>query len=547
MGAAAEGVSEFSRKLFGFSPWVTRYLVKAVTMTDQQLLHEYVSEGRESSFEALVQRHVGLVYGTAMRCLGNPTQAEEVTQGVFITLATKAVRLGGVESLAGWLYRVARLQARQRYREEIRRQRREATAIELGTTMQDDHANPRALAGILDEALMDLREPERHALLLRFFEGKSLREVGDQLGLREDAAQKRVAKALDLLARAFRRRGLAAPTAALAIAALEQGASAAPAGLAMAAAQAALAQAGTASVTGFGLMLFKIMSLTKTQTVVVCLAVSLAPVIYEWQSGRGLERERLSLRAAVDHLAEQEIAARLRRDGAAAREKDLLATLNRVSPRPGNTGVMGAPATGWSDASPFVRVPRSVLGKISLPALGANGEVSPDMARVLGLDSAGLQRVNEAVARFRNDYAALEEARIRPSEDHSKSFGLATGGERKTFVRAAMPDEYAPLLAGFKSSLAQTMDESGQAYFLKNLPDEGAFSSSDAALETRVTLLRPFEQKPEGGPYFIGREVRTTDGQWVGGYIVPWQPGDKLPWAALAPAFAEWQRSAGAN
>jgi DNA-directed RNA polymerase specialized sigma24 family protein len=57
---------------------------------DDELLARYVRDGSEAAFTELVARHVGLVYATARRLVGNPAHAEEITQAVFVILARKA-------------------------------------------------------------------------------------------------------------------------------------------------------------------------------------------------------------------------------------------------------------------------------------------------------------------------------------------------------------------------------------------------------------------------------------------------------------------------
>ncbi|MCI0539253.1 MAG: RNA polymerase sigma factor, partial [Verrucomicrobiales bacterium] len=175
--------------------------------SDAEHLRRFVDDGAEAHFTALVQRHANLVYGAVLRQLNDPALAQEVAQNVFVTLARRAMWLTGHPSLAGWLHRTAVLQARDRFRAEQCRRQREQTAIELGTAMNLDESLLSSLVPLLDELLLELGAADREALLLRFFANKSLREVGATLGVREDAAQKRVAKALDALTERFRRRG----------------------------------------------------------------------------------------------------------------------------------------------------------------------------------------------------------------------------------------------------------------------------------------------------------------------------------------------------
>src|SRR5215472_2473105 len=95
---------------------------------DITLLRQYTGEHSEAAFTALAERHVNLVYSTALRRAGSPHAAEEITQAVFIILARKAGSLSAKTVLSGWLYHTARLTAGNFLRGEIRRQQREQEA-----------------------------------------------------------------------------------------------------------------------------------------------------------------------------------------------------------------------------------------------------------------------------------------------------------------------------------------------------------------------------------------------------------------------------------
>ena len=77
-------------------------------MSDQELLREYLEEGSERAFQSLVQRHVDLVYWTALGRIGDAGLAEEVTQNVFVALARKAPFLSRDVALADWTIRARR-------------------------------------------------------------------------------------------------------------------------------------------------------------------------------------------------------------------------------------------------------------------------------------------------------------------------------------------------------------------------------------------------------------------------------------------------------
>ena len=180
------------------------------------LLRRYTREGSEVAFRALVERHAGMVHAAARRKLnGNEALAGDVTQAVFTELARRAAALRPDTVLSAWLHRVACTQAALLIRSETRRQKREATAAMMieNDARPDDEAW-RELAPLLDDALDRLPAPERTALMLRFFETRDLRSVGAALGTTEEAARKRVTRALEKLRVQFARRGIVAPGAA---------------------------------------------------------------------------------------------------------------------------------------------------------------------------------------------------------------------------------------------------------------------------------------------------------------------------------------------
>jgi RNA polymerase sigma factor (sigma-70 family) len=253
---------------------------------DAELLREFSRRGDQAAFTALVHRHLDLVYGTAIRKLGDPGGAEEVSQNVFAALARKAWRFAPDDSLPAWLYRTTLLEAKAWLRAELRRRRREHAAAELGTTMStsNEQSALRALLPLLDEALLSLREKDRTALLLRYHEKQSLRDVGVALGIGEDAAQKRVATALERLALFFQRRGFKTATVATTAAALQQSASSAPAFVVSTVLHAALL--AHAPLAGWKALVARLMWLTKAQRALVCLALLTVPVVWHLESAR---------------------------------------------------------------------------------------------------------------------------------------------------------------------------------------------------------------------------------------------------------------------
>ncbi len=191
-------------------------------MSDADLLQRYLEAESAEAFAALVQRHVDLVYSVARRKTGSSALAGDVAQSVFIELAQNARRIKPGTPLVAWLHVVARRTAINTVRDDARRRAREQQAAEIAASNESadsamkSNDSWQAVEPLLDDAVGSLNEPDRTAILLRFFENKSLREIGTALGASDDAAQKRVTRALDQLRAFFLRRGVAVTAAGLA-------------------------------------------------------------------------------------------------------------------------------------------------------------------------------------------------------------------------------------------------------------------------------------------------------------------------------------------
>jgi RNA polymerase sigma factor (sigma-70 family) len=160
-------------------------------LDDNSLLREYAEHDSEAAFATLVVRHVNKVYSVALRHTRNPHQAEEITQAVFVILARKSRHLGKRVILSGWLYQTAHMTAVTFIRSEIRRARREQEAHTQTLLNESESDIWPQIAPLLDAAMAGLSEVDRHAVVLRFFDGKSMKEIGVALGASEDAAKMR--------------------------------------------------------------------------------------------------------------------------------------------------------------------------------------------------------------------------------------------------------------------------------------------------------------------------------------------------------------------
>src|SRR5581483_6367393 len=236
---------------------------------DMALVREYAAHNSEEAFAALVSRHVSLVHSVALRQTRDSHLAEEIVQTVFIILARKAGSLDSKTILPGWLYRTTNYVSAAALKIKRRRERREHEAY-MQAMIEETQTDStwEQLSPLLDGAMMQLRESDRDILLLRFFQNKNFKEVGDALGVEERAAQKRVARALEKLRTIFVRRGVTSTTATLTGAISANSIQAAPAALIKTTTAVALAKGATASTSTLTIVkgTLKIMAWTKAQT-----------------------------------------------------------------------------------------------------------------------------------------------------------------------------------------------------------------------------------------------------------------------------------------
>jgi len=242
------------------------------------LVREFAASQSERAFEALVARHIHLVHSAALRRTRDAHLAEEITQAVFIILVRKAKSLGEKTILSGWLYRTAQFVAADALKMQRRRQRRGQEAhMQSILENSPNETTWNELSPLLDEAMMRLRQADRDAIVLRYFENKNLSEVGDAMGLQERAAQKRIARALEKLRTFFEKRGVASTTAIIAGVISENSVHAAPIALTKTISAVAIAKGVT--VVGSTLALakgaLKIMASSKAKTAIVAGAVVL--------------------------------------------------------------------------------------------------------------------------------------------------------------------------------------------------------------------------------------------------------------------------------
>jgi RNA polymerase sigma factor (sigma-70 family) len=224
---------------------------------DMTLLREFAGPDTEEAFAALVSRHVNLVYSVALRQVRDPHLAEEITQAVFIILARKAKSLGPKTILPGWLCRTARYVSANALTMQRRRQCREQEAYMQSTLNSGSDAMSQQtadetwsqIAPLLDDALGQLGQKDHDALVLRYFESKSLGEIGLAIGTSEDTARMRVNRALEKLRKIFAKRGVNSTAETIAKTISANSIQAAPVALAKAVTAVAIAKGSIATAS----------------------------------------------------------------------------------------------------------------------------------------------------------------------------------------------------------------------------------------------------------------------------------------------------------
>jgi RNA polymerase sigma factor (sigma-70 family) len=252
--------------------------------SDSELLARFAKTNSEDAFAEIVRRHVNLVYSAAFRQVnGDEHWAKDISQTVFTDLARKANSLSRHKNLTGWLYTSAHFAAAKIVRGENRRRDREEKFMRepiFENAPDASRAEALAEAGwekirpALDDAMHELKESDREAILFRYFENFSFGEVGAKLGLNENAARMRVERALEKLRAIFAKRGITTATAFASVISANA-MQIAPANLAATLTTTSIATAGTGTFT-----LLKIMTATKIKLAVSAIVVASAATAF---------------------------------------------------------------------------------------------------------------------------------------------------------------------------------------------------------------------------------------------------------------------------
>ena len=377
-------------------------------MSDQQLLRDYAESRRETAFAELVHRHIDLVYSAALRMVRDAHLAQDVTQGVFVALAGNALQLAGHPVLSGWLHCTARNLAAKAVRSDARRRVREQEAATMNELLSaESEPSWEAIAPYLDDALGELNAADREALLLRYFEKKSAPEMAGILGISDEAAQKRVNRAVERLRELFSKRNVTIGSGGLVVLISANAVQSAPVGLA--ATISAVGLAGTAISTSTIVAATKTIAMTTLQKVLITtvVAVLAGAGIYEAKQAAQLRKQVQTLQQDQGPLAERIQQLQKERDEAtnelalAAEKTDA----NKHAPAEmlklrGEVGALRQEKKMTGEKSPLSKVTADPAVKKMMrdqQKLGM-GIIYKDFAKQLGLTSNMTGKLNDLLA-----------------------------------------------------------------------------------------------------------------------------------------------------
>jgi RNA polymerase sigma factor (sigma-70 family) len=476
-------------------------------MNDAELLRRYVQERSEAAFTELVNGYVNFVYSAALRQVGGDAHlAQDVTQSVFIDLAAKAHSLSPRTVLSGWLYTSTRFSAAKAVRTEQRWRLREHKANAMQEPSSPDESPWTQLRPIIDQAMHDLKDRDRNAVLLRYFENRPLAQVGARLGLSEDAARKQVDRSLEKLRALLIKRGVTSSAAALAVLLTSQAVNAAPAGITAQLAGTALASA--AAGVNASLTLVEIITMSKIKfaaLATVLLAGVATPLYIQHESQVQLRRENQSLRQENEQLRGA--------GGEAAQPSDIPDQANSVA------------TAADQQANELVRLRAEVarlrqdgLSRGQPPGANSGSGIDPALEAAFSTWAARATQLKQRLEQMPDkkipEMQFLTEKDWFDAVKHSKPF------ETDADYRRALSDLRSSAKANFDRILQQALRAYGAA--------------NNNLLPTDLSLLKPYFETPvddsilqryallrtgtlaqlSGGDYLIGETAPAVDDEF---------------------------------
>lgn len=186
-------------------------------MEDRKLIKQYVKDGSEAAFSAIMERHMPMVYSACLREIEDCDLARDAAQATFLVLARRAGSIGTILNIRGWLFHTARLCAKNVARGETRRKAKEAVIAvkaHLSETRTDQWLDIRPL---LNDAIAALKLQDREIILMRYYQDMAHQEIASELGIKEEAARARLVRAITRLRNHMVRHGVTIGASTLAV------------------------------------------------------------------------------------------------------------------------------------------------------------------------------------------------------------------------------------------------------------------------------------------------------------------------------------------
>ncbi len=153
------------------------------TSADGLLLKQFVNEGNQDAFAALMKRHESYVLSVCRHLTSNVQDAEDIFQACFLELVRKAGSIRQHDCVAGWLQTVAVRLAHKTSAKQSQRRQKEAQAVRPSTDASSDDISWREACRILEEEIAQLPEDLRLPIILCLFRELSQEEAAQELGI----------------------------------------------------------------------------------------------------------------------------------------------------------------------------------------------------------------------------------------------------------------------------------------------------------------------------------------------------------------------------
>jgi RNA polymerase sigma-70 factor (ECF subfamily) len=164
-------------------------------MADERRLIARAQAGDTAAFRTLVERHQARAHALALRILHSPSDAEEVAQDAFVRVWTALPGFRGESTFATWLYRIVARRAFDRAQVLKNRRSRERPDEQLPEHAAPARDDDTLRAAKLQELIAGLTPAQRVAVTLYYYEGRSVEEVANVLGMPENTVKTHLLRA----------------------------------------------------------------------------------------------------------------------------------------------------------------------------------------------------------------------------------------------------------------------------------------------------------------------------------------------------------------